>query len=753
MQPEAEFVRDLRAAFQVEAAEHLQAISAGILELEKKPASERLPVLIESVYREVHSLKGAARVVNMPGIEALCQAMESVFSRWKQGRALPPTEVFDVLYQGVDQCSQMLSHADAAAPGQISELVRRIAALPDSPAADAPRADRDAARSVQQAPAAPAEEDKGLTAADTVRIAVSKLDALLTGAEELLSVKLTTGQRAAHLRETMACFESWKREWGRLQPAVGAIRQKTGHPAQAADPDLDGVMNFLAWNQDTIKAWEERLRGLTRTAEQDYRVAGALVGNLLAESKDLLMLPCASALGGLPKLVRDLCRDQGKKADLIVRGAEVEIDKRILEAMKDPLMHLARNCVDHGIELPSQRERNHKPARAAITLAIAQCDSGKVEIVVSDDGGGIDTAEVKRAAVRNGVLSAAAAEKLTERERLDLVFESGVSTRHAVSEISGRGLGLAIVRQKTEELGGRVSVATVRGKGTTFRVLLPLALATFRGILVESGGQMFVLPVANLERVARVRFAEIRTVENREAVTLADRVLSLARLDSILGLPRVVNPGATATDVVVLSAGDQQLALAVDAVLREEEVLAKKLGSPLSRVRNIAGATVLGAGAPVPILSATDLMKSALIARAPQPPAGAVAKAAVTSRRSVLVVEDSMTARMLLKGILESAGYQVRTAVDGFDAWMALSEHMVDLVVSDVDMPRMNGLALTARIRGDKKMNGLPVVLVTALASAEDRARGVDVGAYAYIVKSTFDQSNLLGVVKRLIGP
>ena len=753
MQPEAEFIKELRAAFQVEAAEHLQAMSAGLLELEKEPASERLPVLIESIYREAHSLKGAARVVTMSGIEALCQAMESVFFAWKRGDTRPPPEVFDTLHKGLEQCNLLLSNPEAASQAQLGELVQRIAGLPAGAAAAPPEAPQRVAQGAQPAPAAPVEDDKSAPVAQTVRIAVSKLDALLTGAEELLAVKLTTGQRAAALREATAGFDLWKREWATVQPAVRAIRQKIDRSGQAADPDLHSLLDFLAWNVDTIRSWDERLRGLTGFVEQDHRAVGALVTDLLAESKKLLMLPCTSAMSGLPKLVRDLCRDQGKEADLVVHGAEVEVDKRILEAMKDPLVHLIRNCVDHGIESPSQRAQNHKAAQATITIAIAQCESSKVEIVVSDDGKGIDIDEVKRAAVRNRVISAAVAENLTDQEILALVFESDVSTRRAVSEISGRGLGLAIVRQKTEQLGGSVSVATQRGQGTTFRVLLPLTLATFRGILVQSGGQMFVLPVANVERVALVRAADIRTAESRETVTLSGRVYSLARLADVLGLPRGESPAAAGIDVVVLCAGDQQLALAVDAVLREEEVLAKRLGNPLSRIRNIAGATVLGAGAPVPILNVADLMKSALLARAPEPSPGRAVPTAGTPRKSVLVVEDSMTARMLLKGILESAGYRVRTAVDGFDAWMALGEQPVDLVVSDVDMPRMNGLALTAKIRNDKKLSEMPVVLVTALASPADRERGVDVGASAYIIKSTFDQSNLLEAVQRLIGP
>jgi len=479
---------------------------------------------------------------------------------------------------------------------------------------------------------------------------------------------------------------------------------------------------------------------------------GGMVANLLEDIKRALMLPFSSLLEIFPRFVRNLSREQGKEVDWIVQGGEIEMDRRILEEMKGPLIHLIRNCIDHGIEEPEERRRKKKSPRGTVTVAIAQRNGSKVEILVSDDGAGIDLAKVRAAAVKLSLLAPQEAAKLSDEQVLSFIFQSGVSTSPIITDISGRGLGLAIVQEKVEKLGGFVSLETVPHVGTRFRIVLPLTVATFRGILVRVAEHTFVLPTTNLEWVLRVSREEIKTVENRETIQFQGRAVSLVRLDNALDLSPKTPAGnpADKLPLVILRAAEKCMAFLVDEILNEQEILVKSLGKQLSRVRNIAGAAVLGTGKVVPILNIPDLMKSAArvvpAAKIVAVPAGAPAK-----RKSLLVVEDSITARMLLKNILESAGYNVTTAIDGVDAFTLLKSEECDLVVSDVDMPRMNGFDLTAKIRADTKLSELPVVLVTALESREDRERGIDVGANAYIVKSSFDQSNLLDVILRLI--
>jgi two-component system chemotaxis sensor kinase CheA len=421
--------------------------------------------------------------------------------------------------------------------------------------------------------------------------------------------------------------------------------------------------------------------------------------------------------------------------------------------MKDPLVHLLRNCIDHGIEPPAERARRGKPSRATITLAVTQVNGSKVQLLLSDDGAGIDTEKVKQSAVKHGLISAEEAARLGEPEAQALIFQSEVSTSPIITQLSGRGLGLAIVREKAEKLGGEISVESRPGLGTDFRVVVPSTRATFRGILVEAAGRLLVVPTAQVERVTRARPDDVKTVEGRETISFDGRAVALVRLADALELPPVERkdtpPGGAS--VIVLGSGDNRVAFSVDAVLDEQEVLVKPLRKPLSRVRNVAAATVLGSGQVAPILNVADLLKSARkVAGAPARVTAGLVPAQAETRR-ILVVEDSITSRMLLKSILESAGYIVKIAVDGIEGFTLLRAEHFDLVVSDVEMPRLNGFDLTAKIRADKKLAELPVVLVTALETREDRERGIDVGANAYIIKGSFDQSNLLEAVRRLI--
>jgi two-component system chemotaxis sensor kinase CheA len=739
---EEEFLRSLEGTFKIEAGEHLQAIAAGLIELEKTPASNAQPRLIDTVFRAAHSLKGAARAVSSTEVETICQSLEDMFAAWKREKTTPSPQALDTVHRALDSITRLVTAAETrqVTRGQTS-LPSHLP--PSQPAASAP----------PLSASEPVGSEKS-SSAETVRIAVAKLDAQLLQAEEMLAAKSATGRHAADLRELTDRFGAWTKEWAAVQPEVRALRQSLERPVQAAASrqSLARLVEFFDWNHDYLRWLEGKLAALCRTAEQDRLDVGKLVDDLLKDSKKMLMLPLATLSALFPKVVRDLCRDQVKEADLVIHGAEIEMDKRILEEMKDPLIHLLRNCVDHGVETPEERRRVGKPARATITLRVSPMNGNKVELLVSDDGAGIEVQKVKESAVKHGLISPQEASRMSEAEALALIFRADVSTSPIITQLSGRGLGLAIVREKTEKLGGRVGVESRGHEGTTFRIVLPVALATFRGILVEAAERQFIVPAAQVERVARFKAQDVQTVEGRETLSLNGRAVALVRLAGVLELPPAQRNGDSlaARPVVILGAGDQRVAFAVDTVLDEQEVLVKRLGKPLSRVRNIAGATVLGSGRVVPILNVNDLLKSARKAGgAAQVAAGA--PSATAEAKSVLVVEDSITSRMLLKGILESAGYRVKTAVDGVEAFTTLRCEGFDLVVSDVEMPRMDGFDLTAKIRADKKLAELPVVLVTALETREDRERGIDVGANAYLVKSSFDQSNLLEAVRRLV--
>jgi len=733
-----EFLQRLRATFRIEADEHLQAMSSLLLELEQPaPGVDPAPRL-EALFREAHSLKGAARAVDEAGIEQVCQAMERVLGALKRQDGVLSPPLFDALHRALDGVARMLGGAPAD-PAATRALIDAL--LQPAPAAAAPPAD-----------GLPAQPAAALPPSDTVRIAVPKLETLLVQAEELLAYKFGAEQLADDLAELRALLLQSKRDADKRARQARAMRRAAGAARDSVAPGrqqrmLAQLLEAIERDEAQARLLHDRVAQLERLAAQERRALAARVDHLLDDMKQVLMLPFSTLLEGVPKLVRDLAHDAGKDVELQLSGTAIEIDRRILEQMKTPLIHLVRNAVDHGIETPQQRRRSGKPPRGRITIEVTPLESNKVELVVADDGGGIDLAGVRAQAVRMGLLRAPAAGAASAHDALPLVFESGLSTRSRVSDISGHGLGLAIVREKVEKLGGTIALDAPEGAGARFSIVLPATLATLRGLLVAVGERQFVLPARHVERVVRIEPTAVTTVHQRETLELDGAALAFVRLADVLRLPRSARRDDAPLPVAVLSAGGKRMAFAIDEVLGDQEVLVKPLGPLLKRVPNVAAATVLGAGRLVPMLEVADLMKSALRTPAPSP----APRPASAPRRSVLVVEDSITSRALLKGILESAGYEVDTAVDGMDALSRLREGGFDLVVSDVEMPRLDGFGLTARLRADTRWARLPVVLVTALGSPADRERGIDVGANAYIVKSSFDQSNLLEVIEGLL--
>jgi two-component system, chemotaxis family, sensor kinase CheA len=755
-----EFQIRLLAMFRVEAEEHLDLITAGLLELEKTSAVERRTAVVESVFREVHSFKGAARSVNMSEVEALCQSMESIFALWKRGELEVSAELYDTLHRAVDGLKLLAAMSDenrAASPkGQIDRLSKQLTELLQGSSSGRQNPTNNGQTYSMAAPSEPlvAAAEERPASMETVRIATAKLDAVLLQAEELLSVKLATSQHAAELRDINAALARWKREWAKVQPEVRAMGRNLEENAQDAggrNGRFTKITEFLDWSFQAFTELDGQMAAMAKSANQDHRTLGLMVDELLLDMKNVLMLPFSSVLHTFPGLVRELSRDQAKEVDLVIEGGEIEVDRRILEEIKDPLIHLIRNCIDHGIEKPAEREQKNKPRLGTIRIAVSQLDGNKVQVLISDNGRGIDRAKIKVSALKLGLIAQAEADGLSDPETFALVFRSGVSSSALITDLSGRGLGLAIVREKAEKLRGTITVDSQVHGGTTFRMVLPLTTATFRGIPVRVNQDFFVLPAATVERVARVKQEKIKTVENKDTIELDGKTISLVRLADVLELPRkdTTEDNHNGVPVVIISQHGKRIAFLVDNIVDEQEVLVKTLGRQLSRVRNIAGATVLANRKLVPILNVSDLMQSAVrvSGRTAQVPA---LEKDQPSRKSVLVVEDSITSRTLLKNILETAGYNVNTAVDGVDGFTQLRSREFDVVVSDVEMPRMNGFDLTAKIRADKKLSEMPIILVTALQSREDRERGMDAGANAYIVKNSFDQSNLLEVMGRL---
>ncbi len=685
---EAEFLQGLRETFRAEALDHLQAILRGLDELKGAANDEERRQVGERLLRQAHSLKGAARVVNLREVELRSQSLETSFSQIRAGLSVPSPQELDRYYADMDELFTRISDITPAAAGTTPPgLVR---------------AERPANGTQRRGPE------------ETVRVPAALLDELYREVRDLL-------------------------------PVVHG-----GHEVET------GIRGLLAAGHDAARATEElsrsglryRLQRLDQAARDDRRGLRNRIEDLLALTYSALLTPASGLLDAMARAARDQARAAGKEIDVALGGGDLEIDRHLLDALIDPLVHLVTNTVVHGIEAPAERRRLGKPARGRLSIAISLRSGRLVEVRVADDGAGIDTAAVRAAAVERGLIDAEAAAALPDRTAQRLAFYSGVSTS-PLTLAAGRGVGLAAVRERVEQLGGRLAVESTRGRGTTVTMTLPMTLLTLRGLIVRIGSEHAVVPFYYLLEVLSRPAEAVVAVQGGSAVAFEGRLVPLMHLADVLERPRAP-PTDDRLRIVLVETSPGSWGFVVDEVVGEEMLYVQAFGAPLARVRNIAGATILPDGLPAPVLHAPDLVRSA-IARVGSGASAIGAPATEEPPSRILVVEDSITARTLLRTIFTGAGYEVETATDGLDAWNLLAVRPFDLVVTDLDMPVMDGFTLTRRIRQDPGLSALPVVLVTALDSRADRERGMAAGANAFVVKSSFEQSDLLEMVRRLL--
>ncbi len=590
---------------------------------------------------------------------------------------------------------------------------------------------------------------KPATPSATVRVAAEKLDALLAQSGELLVARRRVESRVDDIDALRERIAAWQNEW---RAAEKPLRQMLAQDSVAA-PDRHRRTQVSSRAASVVEHNGERLRELERALD---RVAANIRGDgrLLAQTCDALddevhhvrMFPFAEACGGLERVIRDVARSAGKEVQLVIEGEEVEVDRSVLEGLKDPLLHLVRNAVDHGIELPDERERVGKPRQATVTVSAALRGT-QVEVVVTDDGRGFDLE-----AIREKARSRHLPEPSDDRELARVVFMPGFSTASMITDVSGRGVGLDVVQSRIEGLHGSVDVSFEAGGGTRFTLAVPLTLTTIRTVLVLAAGQTFALATTNVVQLARFGPEKVRSVAGRETLLMGDAPLPIVSLAETIGFRRPEKDNERQKMLgVILAAGQHRVVFVVDDVLAEQEIVVKNLGARIRRVRNVSGATLLPSGSIALVLNVANLVRTALGLTPSRKLMAAPAEQKVAAKRRLMVVEDSMTTRALMKSILETAGFDVVVAVDGEQAWKLLPESKVDLVVCDVDMPQMDGFRLTEAIRSSQRHPQLPVVLVTARETEEDKIRGIEAGANAYLVKSGFDQTHLLETIGQLL--
>ncbi len=635
-----DIMRQLRATFKVEAEEHIQAMNRILLALEKNPDGEDRADLLEEIFREAHSLKGAAGAADFGEVEATGHRLESVFGAANAEEIELTADLCDVLYDSIDVVSIIIEAAledkphgldlpdlyarlEAAEEGRI--VPRAESKEPSPPAEEAPLvkasqapAEREglvATRPETKEPESPSVPRPKIThhaarstpgIEETIRVATTKLDALMTQAGELLVAGLKIDQRLQEVEGVSHSIEDWNREWLKIRAACSHLIHDDGHE------EIQPLLKFLDLNQERLKTLATQVGNLWRDFSRDALHLSRVTTDMGEGVMKLRMLPSSTVFDVLPRMVRDLAREKGKEVELQMEGAETELDRKVLEEIKDPLIHLLRNSVDHGIEAPEERVKAGKPRQGTITMAAFQKGSNIV-IEVTDDGAGINVKKVKKAALKAGLIGPEGMETMSDDEAMRLIFASGLSTSAIVIDISGRGVGMDVVRKNVEALQGHVDVDSPPGQGTQVTLILPLTLATTQELLVQVEDQTYGIPISAVERIQRIYQQDISTVEGKEAILVDKDPVSLVRLSDVLELPQQEEEVShdEKMPVIILGAARRRIAFLVDGVVGQQESVVKSLGKQLSRVRNVAGVTILGTGQVIMTLNPADLIKSA----------------------------------------------------------------------------------------------------------------------------------------------
>ncbi len=718
--------------FAEEARDRLKVLTTALLRLEESPGDADATA---EVLRQGHNLKGSSRMLGFLDVSEVAHLLEELFVRAKHDESLLGAPGFDAAFSAVDALAARVEQLanGVMEPADMSAVCERLSRLagvgPQGPQARV-AADRRhvAAPAVSSdAPSPPPGVPQSL------RVPVERLNGLTHLAAELVIHTLQTSQRHAELR--------------RLNGVVGRLRDRMREARLAPPAQAAAAGREIAECAEALEHVSRRLRQFLGAFSDDCVRLNLITEEFRQTVIELTMLPLSTVFDAFPRAVRDLARDFDKEVELTITGGETELDKRIIEHISDPLIHLLRNAIDHGIEAPAERIRRGKSSAGHVTIAAEQ-QGNRIVVTMRDDGQGIDPDAIRAAAVGRGMGSSADLARWTDAELVELIFHPGFSTRTSTTDVSGRGVGMEIVKDVVVRLGGAVRVHSERERGTAILLDLPLSLALLRVVLVEAAGELFALPTAAVRRLLHVRSDELADRLQRGAgIELGDEIVPLASLSVLLNGFRPEGPARQ--PVLVAASGDRSVGLIVEAVHEEQELVFEELREPLRAQRTFSGAAILGNGDIVPILDVgalADLAAEGCAPTAAQPVVGVERR---TGR--VLVVEDSLVAGELQKSILLAAGYDAEIAHDGAEALEMLAEGAWSLVVADVDMPRMDGFELTARLRAEPRFRALPVIIVTARESAEDRRRGFEAGADAYVLKREFDQLQLLDTVQRLI--
>lgn len=745
------------AKFAVEAREHLKHLNDGILSLEKHPED---PDTLNSVFRLAHSIKGSSKMMKLTPISETAHKIEDVLDALRGKTIRQSGELLDILFEGLDAIELMLDKIASGQPldAPSNHTLRKLEDAaggcfsdkpsPESPAiTDVPSLDDDSrdnlesnlqdAEGFSSGYECMAPEEDAENVSDTLRVNTQKLDGLIKLMGEIISANNRAKQRSGELKkiENLALNQ---------MQLLARIEHQEGDFEDCLLELIDDAGNLY-----------RQIKNYADAVKEDINIQNILSGKLRDRSLKLRMQPISTILDTFGRTIRNIAREAGKKVDFIVEGGDTELDKKIIEMIGDPLIQMIRNGIEHGIEAPDYRKKNGKPETGTIRFSAAY-EGGNVRIVIQDDGRGIQLKKIREKALKNGLINEMEINAIPDSEMVKYIFHPGLSTSEIITDLSGRGVGMDVVKKNImEDLKGSIRIDTREGQGTTFSILMPVTMAIIHIFLVKAAGYTFAIPANFIMEFIRIRESDLIEVTGKQAVRLREDIIPIENPAVILNLP--VHPSARYQSdrddmlVMIVSLGEDRLGLIIDTLIDEEDRVIKALPSHMKNLQWVSGFIISSKNEIFNVLHIPKIIDAAR-----EKPSLATqqkkTEAQAKIRPHILVVDDSMSTREIEKSILESYGYQVTLAVDGMDGLEKAGNSSYDLVISDIEMPHLDGFALTETLRKEKAYRETPIILVTSRDKDEDKKRGILAGADAYIVKGAFDQTALIDSVQRLIG-
>ena len=734
-------LKQLTEIFQGEFGEQVQIMTDCLLDLEKDPDGPESKNNIDKFFRSAHNIKGSAKGLEFEHMGTIAHSLETIFTVLRDGNSKADASLCSLCLEALDAMTILMqAHADEAPLEDFSELLERLDQQVNPESTNIKDTKDIPSGSIKQKDKIDKINDQ-LTQANSIRVAVDKLIEVGFITEELASIKIKNSDLTYQLKQLQIKVNDMNATWENIVDSVK--KKKVG----LSDSDLKILYAKLADQDSGMKSHVRNMMYSMRSVNAEF---GLTLDSLNENARVLRLMPVSTLLRPLLRTARDIAHELKKPIEVELLGEEVELDRAILEKIKSPLTHLLRNAIDHGIEEPEERQRKKKSEVGKITINVIE-EGSEIRIAITDDGGGVDLNQVVEKALNKQLILKEDVEKLSRENILDLLFMPGFSTKNMITDISGRGVGLDVVRTNLQMVKGKVNIDTEEGVSTTITMSFPLTVATDQGILVRVSGQLFIIPTQTVTRIINLKSVGTQAIEGCLSTNLEGQPIPLYYLADILQLQGSRSKIEVDSDMLalVISRGRSTVAFIIDEIIGEREIAIKALMQPLTKSKFITGATISGRGDVILVLHSGDLVDIALESNTGQ--LSKDSKLEEQTAPNVLLVEDSISTRTLEESIFKNRGYEVTSVVNGSEAWGLLQEKNFDIVVTDVEMPVMNGFELTEKIKNDKRLKDIPVLMVTSLSTEEDKKRGVKAGADAYISKGKFEAAGLLKIVEQLL--